>query len=148
MLPSAPAFNLSSPLVLPSRKQHGGPLQHATTARVAGLVVLGILAALLLLLVVWHSCSPATAQRLPQQRRWCGGKGGSVLPGTVGGRGTGRATSIWRRPSILLLGDSLTERGANEGGWGARLAATYRRKVRSAGVHPLADTGAVHHSCV
>lgn len=34
------------------------------------------------------------------------------------------------RPCFMLLGDSLTQRGFDEGGWGAMLASAYQRKVR------------------
>lgn len=34
------------------------------------------------------------------------------------------------RPSFVLFGDSLTQRSFGEGGWGARLADAYQRKVR------------------
>ena len=35
------------------------------------------------------------------------------------------------RPQFVLFGDSLTQRSFDEGGWGARLASEYQRKVRS-----------------
>eukprot|EP00878_Enallax_costatus_P025505 GHUV01027291.1.p1 GENE.GHUV01027291.1~~GHUV01027291.1.p1 ORF type:complete len:346 (+),score=67.66 GHUV01027291.1:496-1533(+) len=38
-------------------------------------------------------------------------------------------STIWRRPVILLLGDSLTELGQDEGGWGVKMAAAYKRKA-------------------
>ena len=34
------------------------------------------------------------------------------------------------RPSFVLFGDSITQRSFDEGGWGARLASLYQRKVR------------------
>ena len=34
------------------------------------------------------------------------------------------------RPSFILFGDSLTQKSFGEGGWGARLADAYQRKVR------------------
>lgn len=33
------------------------------------------------------------------------------------------------RKTFLLFGDSLTQRSFDEGGWGARLASAYQRKV-------------------
>jgi hypothetical protein len=33
------------------------------------------------------------------------------------------------RKTLLLFGDSLTQRSFDEGGWGARLAGAYQRKV-------------------
>lgn len=33
------------------------------------------------------------------------------------------------RPTFTLFGDSLTQRSFDEGGWGARLASEYQRKV-------------------
>lgn len=34
------------------------------------------------------------------------------------------------RPRILLFGDSITQQSFGPGGWGARLADAYQRKVR------------------
>lgn len=46
----------------------------------------------------------------------------------------GPEATIWRRPVILLLGDSITQMGSNEydgdhGGWVAHMQAHYNRKV-------------------
>jgi hypothetical protein len=39
-------------------------------------------------------------------------------------------SSVWRRPAVLLLGDSLTELGqAEDGGWSTKLTSAYIRKV-------------------
>lgn len=45
----------------------------------------------------------------------------------------GPEASIWRRPVILLVGDSITQMGSNEydgyPGWVAHMQAHYNRKV-------------------
>jgi hypothetical protein len=39
--------------------------------------------------------------------------------------------TIWKRPTILTIGDSITEMGLDPaGGWTAKLANAYARKVR------------------
>jgi hypothetical protein len=41
-----------------------------------------------------------------------------------------QASSVWRRPALLLLGDSLTELGqVEDGGWSTKLTSAYVRKV-------------------
>lgn len=42
------------------------------------------------------------------------------------------APFVWRRPKVVLFGDSLTERGFGPGGWASALAHTFMRKVRGA----------------
>jgi hypothetical protein len=39
------------------------------------------------------------------------------------------ARSVWHRPKILLLGDSITELSFKAGGWGAMMAAHWSRRV-------------------
>lgn len=48
------------------------------------------------------------------------------------GPGSDGSYSIFR-PIVVLLGDSITEFGSNEGGWHQQLTRDYTRKVRPAG---------------
>ena len=45
------------------------------------------------------------------------------------------------RKTFLLFGDSLTQRSFDEGGWGARLASAYQRKVNLAQVIDVPQAG-------
>ena len=66
--------------------------------------------------------APAQAGSSEAANRW---------PGAYTG---GPEATIWRRPVILLLGDSITQMGSNEydgaPGWVAHMQAHYNRKVR------------------
>lgn len=67
--------------------------------------------------------APAQAGSSEAANRW---------PGAYTG---GPEATIWRRPVILLLGDSITQMGSNEydgaPGWVAHMQAHYNRKVRA-----------------
>lgn len=50
--------------------------------------------------------------------------------GAEAGESTEQPASVWRRPALLLLGDSLTELGqAEDGGWSTKLTSAYVRKA-------------------
>eukprot|EP00775_Hariotina_reticulata_P013144 gene13144-13274_t len=51
----------------------------------------------------------------------------TFAPGTAG---SVKTASTWRRPVVLLIGDSITEAGEDdEGGWSSKLGKAYRRKA-------------------
>lgn len=55
------------------------------------------------------------------------GRSAAAAPGAYLGNAE---PTIWRRPTILTIGDSITEGGLDpEGGWTVRLASAYARKV-------------------
>lgn len=93
-----------------------------------------------LLLVLIFLLTPSTDDRAAQPRqlstRRCPQQQAPAAAGNRSAAASTGSTTIageqvaWQRPALLLLGDSLTEFGSQEGGWGAKLAAAYSRKVR------------------
>jgi hypothetical protein len=54
----------------------------------------------------------------------------SSLESTPGTAGSLQPASTWRRPAVLLIGDSITEAGEDDqGGWSSKLRKAYTRKV-------------------
>lgn len=96
-------------------------------------VIVASVAALLLLLLLLSASR--THEQRKQQQQPQGGPCSAVTtspwkPMTGSARVANTEDVVWRRPAIVTFGDSLTEGGVVEGGWTARLAAAYRRKVR------------------
>jgi hypothetical protein len=57
------------------------------------------------------------------------GRSAAAMPGAYLGNAE---PTIWKRPAILAIGDSITEMGLDpEGGWTVKLASAYARKVSS-----------------
>jgi hypothetical protein len=55
------------------------------------------------------------------------GRSAAAMPGAYLGN---KEPTIWKRPTILTIGDSITEGGLDAaGGWTAKLANAYARKV-------------------
>lgn len=51
-------------------------------------------------------------------------------PAAVGAYTGGVEPTLWKKPTMLFIGDSITEMGLNaDGGWTARLGSAYSRKV-------------------
>ncbi|KAF6262335.1 SGNH hydrolase-type esterase domain-containing protein [Scenedesmus sp. NREL 46B-D3] len=99
---------------------------------------------LVLLAVISFLRSPSTpAAAAQQEQAWpaglisssCNRRSSSRVRQRAGNAGAAagdaaQTVSVWRRPVVLLLGDSLTELGqAEDGGWSIKLTSAYTRKA-------------------
>lgn len=132
LLSNMPPF----PVLVPKRLQAQTHTLQQLLSRAGGAA-----AALLLLLAIGSLLvrprqppgSPVHLACGKQQRAGAGSRpAGPGAGAVVEGTRLAPQQSIWRRPTVLLLGDSLTESGLDESGWTAALAKAYRRKVRLA----------------
>ncbi|KAF8059138.1 Iah1 [Scenedesmus sp. PABB004] len=105
--------------VVPAKRQHGGG---AWGSGGRPLLVVALLLAAVLAGGLWaRAGAPLSSSG--------GAAGVRSAPGKRAAGGA-PASSVWRRPAILLIGDSLTELGEDAGGgWASLLAAAFRRRA-------------------
>lgn len=133
--------------VIPKRMQQSWSHHLPRAAVIAG--CLAFVLAVLSLPQEWHLSREATVARVKlEHRHWthrnrtAGGTHSCRRRFNSSSTGIGDSSriekasyqagglqSIWRRPAIVLIGDSLTEWGVVDQGWTAMLSNFYRRKV-------------------
>lgn len=135
------AFQTSCPVI--SRKQAPSKASKAAGSLNCSFVVVMALLALLLIMFVArartpsrHAYSQLKTNCLSRINRSQQNSNSTTAAGVVSIAGE---QVVWRRPVVVLLGDGLTEQASMEGGWAAKLAAAYIRKVRC--------TGSLQHHC-